>query len=83
MKNGADPRCRICTQYEETIDHLISGCPTLAPHEYLNRHNRVVHYFHQKICKRYGAQHAENWYEHQPEAVTETNSVPSYGNTAY
>ena len=30
MKNG-DPRCRICTQYEETIDHLISGCPTLAP----------------------------------------------------
>ena len=21
MKNGADPRCRICTQYQETIDH--------------------------------------------------------------
>ena len=40
MKNRADPRCRICTQYEETIDHLISGCPTLAPNEYLNRHIR-------------------------------------------
>ena len=23
MKNGVDPRCRICTQYHEIIDHLI------------------------------------------------------------
>ena len=69
IKNGADPRCCICIQYDETIDHLISGCPTLAPNEYLNRHNRVAHYLHWKICKHYGAQHAENWYEHQPEAV--------------
>ena len=37
MKNGADPRCRICTEYEKTIDHLISGCPTLDQNEYLNR----------------------------------------------
>ena len=65
----------ICTQPEETIDHLISGCPTLAPNEYLNRHNRVTQYFHQRICKHYGAQHAEDWYEHQPEAVTETDNV--------
>ena len=34
-----DPRCRICNQYEENIDHLISRSPTLAPNEYLNRHN--------------------------------------------
>ena len=57
MKNGVDPRCRICTQHEETIDHLISGCSTLAPNEYLNKHNRVEHW---KICKYYGAQHAGN-----------------------
>ena len=69
MKNGADPRCHICTQYDESIDHVISGCPTLA------QHNRVVQYLHWKICKYYGAQHAENWYEHQPEAVTETDNV--------
>ena len=41
-KNGADPRCRICTQNYETIDHIISGCSTLAPNEYLSRHNRVA-----------------------------------------
>ena len=44
MKNRTDPRCCICTQYEETIDHLLSGCPTLTPNEYLNRHNRVAQY---------------------------------------
>ena len=75
IKNGANPRCCICTQYDETIDHLISGCPTLAPNEYLNRQNRVAQYLHWKICKHYGAEHAENWYEHQPEAVTETDNV--------
>ena len=46
MKNGADPRCYICTQYEETIDHLISRCPTLARNEYLNRLNRLSQYLH-------------------------------------
>ena len=24
LKNGTDPRCSICTQYDGTIDHLIS-----------------------------------------------------------
>ena len=75
MKNGAKPRCRICTRYEETVDHLISDCPTLTPNECLNRHNRVAQYLHYKICKHYGAQHAENWYEHRPVAVTETDDV--------
>ena len=75
MKCGADSRCRICTQYGETIDHLILGYPTLALNEYLNRHNRVAQYLHWKIYKHDGAQHAENWYEYQPEAVTETDNV--------
>ena len=73
MKNGPGPRCCIRTQYEETIDHLISGCPALGPNEYLNRHNRVAQYLHSKICKHYGVPHAENWYDHQPETVTETD----------
>ena len=55
-KNGADPRCCICTQYEETMDHLTFWCPTLLPNEYLNRHNRVAQYLHWKICKHYRIQ---------------------------
>ena len=33
-------KCRVCDNYTETIDHLASGCPMLAPKEYLNRHDR-------------------------------------------
>ena len=75
MKNGEDPRFHICTQYEETIGHLISRCPTLVLNEYLNRHNIVAENIHWKICKHYGAKYAENWYQHQPEAVTKTHNV--------
>jgi hypothetical protein len=30
LKQEIESRCRLCKEYEETIDHLISGCPTLA-----------------------------------------------------
>ena len=35
LKIGADPRCRLCTYSEETIDHMISGCLTVVNTEYL------------------------------------------------
>ena len=41
VKNGTDPKCRFCDQYDETIDHLVSGCPILTQNEYKNRHDRV------------------------------------------
>ena len=56
---------------KKNMDNLISECPTLASSEYLNRLNRVAQYLHCEICKHYGAQHAEDWYEHQLEAVTD------------
>ena len=34
-KNGADPRCQLCTHSQETIDHMISGCKTIVNTEYL------------------------------------------------
>jgi hypothetical protein len=35
LKQEIESRCRLCKEYEETIDHLISGCPTLAKNEYI------------------------------------------------
>ena len=59
----------------ETIDHIISGCPVLAPKEYKLRHDRVGQYIHWVICKQHGAQHTTHWYEHHPEPVTETENT--------
>ena len=38
-KNGANPNCRLCPEKEETVDHIISACPTIVNTEYLQRHD--------------------------------------------
>jgi hypothetical protein len=35
--------------YEETIDHLISGCPTLAKNEHIIKHDKVSTHLHYSI----------------------------------
>ena len=30
LNDGTDPMCRICGQFQETIDHSVAGCPELA-----------------------------------------------------
>ena len=44
IKNRADPKCWFCDKFEETVDHLVSGCPIMTPNEYLQRHDRVRKY---------------------------------------
>ncbi|XP_063591903.1 uncharacterized protein LOC134768991 [Penaeus indicus] len=71
LKNGANEKCRFCDTHKETIDHLISGCPVLAPNECKNRHDRVGQYLHWTICNSYNIKTCEHWYEHKPEPVVE------------
>ena len=40
--------------FEETIDHLVSGCPELAKTEYIHRHNKAAAHMHWKICQEFG-----------------------------
>jgi hypothetical protein len=75
MKQDIESRCRLCKQYEETIDRLISGCPTLAKNEYIIRHDKVCTHLHYSICKKLGIETAENWYSHMPTSVTEHEDV--------
>ena len=75
LKKGNDPKCRFCQQTEESVDHLITGCSTLAHTEYKNRHDRVGQYLHWKICRHYGLPCHEKWYEHKPPPVLEGKDV--------
>ena len=75
IKDGTDPHCRICGRYEETIDHIISGCPELAKTEYIQRHDKAAAYLHWKICREYKIKTADKWYEHQPNTVTENDEI--------
>lgn len=75
IKNGTDPSCRICGQFEETVFHIISGCPELAKTEYVFRHDKAATYLHWKICKAHQIKTNDKWYEHQPKTVTENDDV--------
>ena len=52
--NGADTKCRMWNQYDETVEHLVPGCLGIGPTEYKNRNDRGGQYMNWKIfqhCK--------------------------------
>ena len=68
IKQGTRDTCRMCHTQPETVEHIISGCQTLAADQYLNRHNQVAAQLHLDICRHYGIKvEAECWYQHKPE----------------
>ncbi|XP_068720702.1 uncharacterized protein [Montipora capricornis] len=75
LNDGADLMCRICGQFQETIDHIVAGCPELAKTESLHRHDKATSYLHWKICKDLNINVEEKWYEHEPQTVTERDNI--------
>ncbi|XP_074608050.1 uncharacterized protein LOC141860765 [Acropora palmata] len=76
LNDGTDPMCGYaCGQYQETIDHIVAGCPELAKTEYLHRHDKAASYLHWNICKELNINVEEKWYEHEPQTVTERDNI--------
>jgi hypothetical protein len=50
LKEENECKCRLCKQYEDTIDHLTSGFPILAQNKYLMRHDKVSAHLHYSVC---------------------------------
>jgi len=51
LNTETDSKCRLCQQFDETIDHIISACSLLANEQYVKRHDRVSAQLHFSICK--------------------------------
>ena len=56
LNTGTDSKCRLCQQFDETINHIISACPILAKEKYIKRHNRVRAQLNFNTCKETGVQ---------------------------
>jgi hypothetical protein len=70
LNTERDSKCRLCQQFDETIDHIISACPILAKKQYIKRHDRVSAQRHFNICKETGVQlDKKHWYKHVPKSV--------------
>jgi len=55
-----DSKCRLCQQFDETMDHITSACRILAKEQYIKRHDRVCAQLHFNICKETGVQLDKN-----------------------
>jgi hypothetical protein len=75
LKEEIESRCRLCKEYEETIDHQTSGCPTLAKDEYVIRDDKVCTHLHYSIRKTFGIETTENWYSHIPKPVSQHEDI--------
>jgi len=65
-----DSICRLCKQFDETVEHIISACPILAEEQYIKRHDRVCAQLHFNICKKIGVKlDKEHWYVYVPQSV--------------
>ena len=61
-----ESKCRMCSQHEETVDHIVSGCEVLAKTEYISRHNKAAAYLNWNICQDHDIEVTDKWYEHKP-----------------
>jgi ribosomal protein S17E len=47
------------TRQKNTLKRIVAGFTTLAPSDYINRHNKVAGYIHRLICQLMGLQGTE------------------------
>jgi len=70
LNTETDSKCRLCQQFNETIDYIISARPILVKERYIKRHDRVCAQLHFNICRETGVQlDKKHWYEHLPKSV--------------
>ena len=75
LKTSKDAKCRKCGRFDETVAHIISGCPEMAQGVYLHRHNAVTSYLHWMLCQLHGLKSNALWYEHEPSKIVENEKV--------
>jgi hypothetical protein len=75
MGENTSPKCRVCKEADETINHVVSECSMLAQREYKRRHDKVARTLHWCLSKKYGLPCADRWYQHEPQSVVENENV--------
>lgn len=78
-KNIPSDKCRKCARAAETIQHVTSSCPVMAPREYTDRHNSMAKVYHQAIAIQAGLIKKEKRaYEYRPSEILENDRIRLY-----
>ena len=46
LQTETDSKCRLCKQFDKTMEHIISACPMLIKEQYIKRHDTVCAQLH-------------------------------------
>ena len=65
---------RLCSDRDETINHIINECNKLAQKEYKARHDWVGKVIHWEMCRKFQFDHTNKWYMHNPAPVLENDT---------
>ena len=70
LETEIDSKCRICKQFDETVENITSTCSIWAKEEYIKRHDKVYAQLHFNKRKEMGVKlDYEHWYDHVPKSV--------------
>ena len=65
-------KCWLCGDRDETINHVINECCTLAQKEYKTTHDWMGKVIHWELYKK--TDHTNKWYMHKSESVLENEN---------
>ena len=51
LQTETDSKCRLCRQFDDRVQHLLSACPILAKEQYIKRHDGMCVELHFNKCK--------------------------------
>ncbi|XP_044766186.1 uncharacterized protein LOC123322308 [Coccinella septempunctata] len=78
-KNMITDKCRKCSHATETIQHVMSSCPILAPREYTDRHNAMAKVYHQELALKYGLiRKPKKVHKYAPKELLQNDEVKLY-----
>ena len=73
-KTQQNSKCRLCSDRDETIKHVISECSKLPQREYKARYDWVGKVKHWEMSKKFKFDHTNKWYMHNPALVLKNNT---------
>jgi hypothetical protein len=67
LQAETDIKCRLCKQFDETVEHMSSSCSVLATGQYVKRHGIVCDQL--QVYTIVGKLDNDHWYGHVPKLV--------------
>ena len=73
-KTQQNSKCRLCSDRDEMINHIISECSKLAQKKYTTRYNWVGKVFQWEMCQKFKFDYTNKWYMHNTAPVLENDT---------